>query len=117
MKNISRKTADKPRKTTNVSINELLLTEARALKINVSKAVETGLALALAEKRTELWLVQNQSALESSNDYVEQNGLPLAQYRGHRYSNCLRGAWRVFAMRLRWPWICCFRGFSQALKA
>ena len=82
MNYLSRKIANKPRKTTNVSINELLLSEARALKINVSKAAENGLALALAEKRAELWLLHNQSALESSNDYVEQKGLPLAQYRG-----------------------------------
>jgi len=70
------------RKATNVSISEALLTEAKALKINVSKAAEAGLVVALAEKRAELWLQENQGALESSNSYVEQHGLPLAQYRG-----------------------------------
>jgi antitoxin CcdA len=70
------------RKATNVSINEALLTEAKALKINVSKAAEAGLVVALAEKRAKLWLQENQGALESSNSYVEQHGLPLAQYRG-----------------------------------
>jgi antitoxin CcdA len=69
------------RKATNVSINEALLSEAKALKINVSKAAEAGLLIALAEKRSELWLAENRAALESSNSYVEQNGLPLAQYR------------------------------------
>ncbi|MBK8317351.1 MAG: type II toxin-antitoxin system CcdA family antitoxin [Betaproteobacteria bacterium] len=69
------------RKATNVSINEALLSEAKALKINVSKAAEAGLVIALAEKRSELWLAENRAALESSNSYVEQNGLPLAQYR------------------------------------
>ena len=69
------------RKATNVSINEALLSEAKALKINVSKAAEAGLVTALAEKRSELWLAENRAALESSNSYVEQNGLPLAQYR------------------------------------
>ena len=70
------------RKATNVSINEALLSEAKALKINVSKAAEAGLVIALAEKRSALWLAENRAALESSNSYVEQNGLPLAQYRG-----------------------------------
>ena len=70
------------RKATNVSINEALLAEARILKINVSKAAESGLVLALAEKRAELWLAENRAALDSSNAYVEQHGLPLAQYRG-----------------------------------
>lgn len=69
------------RKATNVSINEALLSEAKALKINVSKAAEAGLVIALAEKRSELWLAENRAALESSNSYVEQNGLPLAQYQ------------------------------------
>ena len=69
------------RKATNVSINEALLSEAKALKINVSKAAEAGLLIALAEKRSELWLAENRAALQSSNSYVEQNGLPLAQYR------------------------------------
>ena len=36
---------------------------------------------ATAEKRAELWLRENLDALQSSNDYVEQNGLPLAKYR------------------------------------
>jgi antitoxin CcdA len=49
---------------------------------NVSQAAEAGLARALAEKRAELWLRDNQSALNSSNDYVDQHGLPLTQYRG-----------------------------------
>jgi antitoxin CcdA len=70
------------RKATNVSISEALLSEAKALKINVSKAAEAGLVIALAEKRSELWLEENRAALDSSNSYVEQHGLPLAQYRG-----------------------------------
>ena len=70
------------RKATNVSISEALLSEAKALKINVSKAAEAGLIVALAEKRSELWLEENRAALDSSNSYVEQHGLPLAQYRG-----------------------------------
>lgn len=69
------------RKATNVSINEALLSEAKALKINISKAAEAGLLVALAEKRSELWLAENRGALDSSNRYVEQHGLPLAQYR------------------------------------
>ena len=70
------------RKATNVSISEALLSEAKALKINVSKAAEAGLVIALAEKRSELWLEENRAALDSSNSYVEQHGLPPAQYRG-----------------------------------
>lgn len=70
------------RKATNVSLGEALLAEAKALRINVSQAAEAGLARAVAEKRAELWLNENREAMESSNAYVEEHGLPLARYRG-----------------------------------
>lgn len=70
------------RKATNISLDQALLAEAKALRINVSKAAEAGLARAVAERQAELWLQQNREALESSNSYVEQHGLPLAKYRG-----------------------------------
>ena len=70
------------RKATNVSIGQALLDEAKALNINVSQAAEAGLRVALAHKRTEMWLHENVSALESSNAYVAEHGLPLAKYRG-----------------------------------
>lgn len=73
--------ADAPKRATNVSLNEALLIEARDLKINVSRAAERGLAQAVAEKRGERWLAENKAALDSSNEYVEKNGLPLARHR------------------------------------
>ncbi len=70
------------RRATNVSLNVQLLAEARALEVNISRAAEQGLVNAIAERRAALWLAENQAALESSNAYVAQHGLPLAQYRG-----------------------------------
>lgn len=70
------------RKAANVSLNEALLAEAKALNINISQAAEAGLARAVAEKRAERWLTDNREAVESSNAYVEEHGLPLARYRG-----------------------------------
>ena len=69
------------RKATNVSLNTALLTEAKSLRINVSQAAEAGLARAVAEKRAELWLAANREALDSSNAFIEKNGLPLAHHR------------------------------------
>ncbi len=76
-----RSTPDKARRATNVSLNEALLAEAKSLRINISKAAEAGLASAVAEQRARLWRETNQAALESSNAFVEQHGLPLAKYR------------------------------------
>jgi len=77
----SRRATEAPKKATNVSISEALLADAKELQINVSRAAEAGLDRAIAEKRAEIWLEENLEALQSSNEYVERNGLPLAKYR------------------------------------
>ena len=69
------------RKATNVTFEAQLLTQAKALKINISQASEEGLARAVAARQAELWLRDNQHALQSSNAYVEKNGLPLARFK------------------------------------
>lgn len=82
MRTTSMKATTTPaRKATNVTIEPSLLVEAKALQINVSKAAEAGLMQAVAARRAELWLADNQAALESSNAYVQKNGLPLAKFR------------------------------------
>lgn len=72
---------DAPKRATNVSINERLLADAKALQVNISRAAESGLARAIAERQAELWRQENKAAIESSNSYVEQHGLPLAKHR------------------------------------
>ncbi|NYT26044.1 type II toxin-antitoxin system CcdA family antitoxin [Alcaligenaceae bacterium] len=78
-------TASSPRgaakRATNVSLSEDLLAEAKALHINISQAAEAGVTQAIARRRSELWLVENQEAIESSNDFVEKHGLPLTKHR------------------------------------
>ena len=69
------------RKPTNVTLDEALLAEAKALNINISQAAEAGLARAVALRREQCCLTENQAALESSNAYVEAHGLPLARHR------------------------------------
>jgi antitoxin CcdA len=82
MSTTSSSLAGAARKATNISLGATLLSEAKSLSINISQAAEAGIARAVAEKHAELWLEANQAALESSNAYVEKNGLPLARYRG-----------------------------------
>ena len=69
------------RKATNISLDSDLLEAAKALGVNISRACERGLAEQVSETRAERWLQENKQALESSNDFVEQNGLPLASHR------------------------------------
>ena len=69
------------RKPTNLSLDSTLLKEAKSLRINVSRSVEAGIAEAVRLHKQKKWLNENVEALESSNAYVETNGLPLARYR------------------------------------
>ncbi|WP_273133266.1 type II toxin-antitoxin system CcdA family antitoxin [Marinobacter vinifirmus] len=49
--------------------------------MNVSRSAEAGIAEAVKLHRQNKWLNENAKALESSNAYVEANGLPLARHR------------------------------------
>lgn len=69
------------RRPANVSLNPLVLAEARDLGINISRACEAGLEAQIARVRRETWLRENREALEASNAYVERYGLPLADLR------------------------------------
>jgi antitoxin CcdA len=73
--------ANATKKATNVSLAENILAEAKELGINVSQAAESGVAMAVAQKRAEIWLKENWEAIQSSNHYVEKHGLPLEQFR------------------------------------
>jgi len=45
--------------------------------VNLSQAAEDGIARAVAAARNAAWVERNRAAMESWNDYVRQNGLPL----------------------------------------
>lgn len=69
------------RRPTNVTLPVDLVTEARALGLNVSQACEQGLKVEIARSRAAQWLEENKEAIASSNDYVERHGLPLSEFR------------------------------------
>ncbi|MFM0197568.1 type II toxin-antitoxin system CcdA family antitoxin [Paraburkholderia strydomiana] len=73
--------ASVPKRSTNVSLADSLLTEAKDLGINVSQAAEAGLAKAVSEERAARWLKENAEAIASSNAYVDEHGLPLTAFR------------------------------------
>jgi antitoxin CcdA len=70
-----------PRRRTNLTIRPEYVAEARELGINLSEVMERALIAAIAEARSARWLDENREALESSNAWVETNGLPLAGKR------------------------------------
>ena len=70
-----------PKKPTNLSLDPMLLQEARALRVNVSQAAEQGLRHAVAVAKAAAWKQANAVAIAGSNDWVARNGLPLDKYR------------------------------------
>ncbi|MBB4235246.1 type II toxin-antitoxin system CcdA family antitoxin [Rhizobium esperanzae] len=69
------------RKAANLSLDEGLVSQARELKINISRAAEDGIAKAIKAERERLWRIENAEAIAASNAYVEKHGLPLQKYR------------------------------------
>jgi len=63
------------KKATNLSIDSDLLDRARRLKLNLSQAVETGLAEAIRRHERAQWLEKNRAALEAYNEHVEKHGV------------------------------------------
>jgi len=68
------------RKPTNLSLGTAFLTEAKALKVHLSRAAEEGGRTSAAIARAEQWKAANAAALKSSNFYVERHGLPLDRF-------------------------------------
>ena len=69
------------KKATNLSLDQKLLKDARALGVNISAAAEQGVSEAVRKAKGEAWLEENREAIEANNRWVEENGLPLAKYR------------------------------------
>ncbi len=69
------------RKPTNLTLDSDLLSDAKALNVNLSRAAEEGVRAAVLRAREEQWRAENATALESSNAFVDKHGLPLDRYR------------------------------------
>jgi len=69
------------RKATNLSLDRALLDEARELGVNLSRSAEEGVRAAVKAEKERVWKEENRDKLEAINKWVEENGLPLAQFR------------------------------------
>ena len=77
----SRSNGGRITRATNLSLSAALVDEAKELGVNISLAAASGLEQAVAKRRAERWLEENAAAIDSYNDYVEKNGLPLETFR------------------------------------
>ncbi len=63
------------KRAVNVSINADLLAQSKALKINLSQALEERLAEKVAAARQRAWLTENLEAMDDYNAAVAKRGL------------------------------------------
>ena len=69
------------RRATNVSLDTKLVEAAKEYGINMSRACEEGLAKQISDERCRRWNEENKEAIEASNAWVAEHGLPLEKYR------------------------------------
>ena len=73
--------AEYGKKPTNVSVNEGLLRDARALDINLSATLEKALEAEVRARKREQWLEENREAIATYNAFVEENGVFSPMFR------------------------------------
>lgn len=69
------------KKATNLSINEGLLQDAKALDINLSATLERALEEQVRAKKRERWLAENREAIQSYNAFVAEHGVFSPMFR------------------------------------
>lgn len=71
----------KPPPASTIPVSQRLATQARNLKLDLTRAAEDGLDRAIRAERERLWRLENADAIRAANTYVEKNGLPFAKFR------------------------------------
>jgi antitoxin CcdA len=69
------------KRSTNLTLRQSLVEEARALDVNLSQAAEDGIARAVTLARDEQWVRRNREAMASYDAFVAEHGLILADLR------------------------------------
>ena len=68
-------TTPKSRRAVNLTVNNALVEEAKALDINLSREFEAHLSDLVKRRRQEKWLAENRGAIEAYNAHIERDGV------------------------------------------
>jgi antitoxin CcdA len=71
----------KPKKATNITLSADVLSEAKALGINISQACDQFLRGVVKQEQARRWQVDNAEFIAAYNEGVERDGLPLDAWR------------------------------------
>ncbi|TWT20162.1 acetoacetyl-CoA synthase [Luteimonas marina] len=74
------------KRATNVSINQGLLEDARALDINLSATLERALEAEVRARKREKWLEQNREAIAAYNERIARDGVAGDHVRAFKAS-------------------------------
>lgn len=74
--------SDTSKRPVNLSINARTLDLAKELGMNLSQTVDSFLTAEVQRRYWERWNDDNKDAIDAYNARIEQEGLPLARYRG-----------------------------------
>ncbi|MBB1473783.1 type II toxin-antitoxin system CcdA family antitoxin [Luteimonas sp. MC1782] len=74
------------KRATNVSINQGLLADAKALDINLSATLERALEVEVGARKREKWLEENREAIAAYNERVARDGLAGDHVRAFKAS-------------------------------
>lgn len=69
------------KRAANVSINQGLLEDAKALDINLSATLERALETEVRARKREQWLEENREAIEGYNAWVTEQGVFSPMFR------------------------------------
>ena len=75
-------TVASPKKATNITLSADVLSEAKALGINLSQACDQFLRELVRSERERRWQADNAEFIAAYNHSVETEGLPLDDWRG-----------------------------------
>ena len=70
------------KRAANVSINQGLLEDAKALDINLSATFERALEAEVRARKREKWLEENREAIAAYNEHVREHGVWSDGLRG-----------------------------------
>ncbi|MBU0592219.1 MAG: type II toxin-antitoxin system CcdA family antitoxin [Gammaproteobacteria bacterium] len=68
-------TAASTGKSVNLTLNDTLVKEAKALEINMSREFEIHLASLVRQRKSAKWLTENLVALDAYNAHIERDGV------------------------------------------
>lgn len=67
--------ASSRRRPTSLTVRADLLRDAKALRVNTSRAAEAGIEAAVKKAKGEAWLRENKAAIDAYNERIKKDGM------------------------------------------